>query len=318
MRKSKGKFKALLTLALALLLVFSDASPILAVFAQSNISFAELEAGVRYSARFNYNDTFLRDKDGQPYQEGDVIDPSVSIDDMPDPLIVVLGKEGDVRVRIVNEDWPAKYDEYRYVEEGEITVLERLDPVDPEPEPEPEPEVGQVGLTVNGETVSVLTIAKGEKAYVFAELGGSIAGAPSYSWQLLIDAESDRWATISDYVYPYAVVSGALIANAGLDGAATLRCIVTAGGQQHISSLLRISADGDAAEPAPYEPLQVQETTISGKKLLAAKAQAENVEAFHIVVNYTFRHATAADPEFDGSAAAGIHTVTRYTTYKCT
>lgn len=311
MRKSKGKFKALLTLALALLLVFSDASPILAVFAQSNISFAELEAGVRYSARFNYNDTFLRDKDGQPYQEGDVIDPSVSINDMPDPLIVVLEKEGDVRVRIVNEDWPAKYDEYRYVEEGEITVLERLDPVDPEPEPE----VGQVGLTVNGETVSVLTIAKGEKAYVFAELGGSIAGAPSYSWQLLIDAESDRWATISDYVYPYAVVSGALIANAGLDGAATLRCIVTAGGQQYISSLLRISADGDAAEPAPYEPLQVQETTISGKKLLAAKAQAENVEAFHIVVNYTFRHATAADPEFDGSAAAGIHTVTRYTSY---
>ena len=317
MMKRKEMVKKVLTLLLALVLAFSDISPILTVFAEPNTSFADMEVGVRYSAKFNYGDAYLRNKDGQLYQYNGH-ETTVDITGITQPLIVVLENAGDIYVRISNEDWPAIYEEYRYVDEGEVTVLERLDPVEPDEPDEPEvPEgeliPGQVGLTVNGEEAETLAIAKGEKIYVFTDLTDKVEGTPDYCWQLLIDAENDRWATVTDYIYPYAVVSQALIANAGNHGVATLRCIVTAGDKQYVSGKLEITVDEAAPAPEPFVPITLEDAQTP--VLADNSREAELVEAFHIVVNYTFRHASAADEDFDGSAAAGIHTVTRYTSY---
>ncbi len=239
---------------------------------------------------------------------------------LPQDLIVKKMEEGDVVVYVTNEVWVSSengdLDEYRYIEAHEIHILEKI---------EEEPVVpddglvrGEVGLVIDGEVVEKLTISKGEKTYVFTDLSDKIEGTPTYIWQMLIDRENNRWATVQDYVYPYAPVSDALIANAcANDSVATLRCIVNQNGVSYVSgeveiAVERTSTSNDKAG-ASDEILSVNDVQIP--QMLSSRATND---AFQIVVNYVYWNNSPLAKDLHGQAAAETFTVTLYpgTTYE--
>ena len=183
---------------------------------------------------------FKLDENGEVIQHyGSVLKSS-----LPQELTVILLEEGDYFVYVTNEDWPATYDDYRLIEPVDIIILECLDNVSDEGLIE-----GEVGLTSGGEVIEELTIAKGEKEYIFTQLSSKIGEAGKYQWQLLIDKENNRWANVADYCYPYATISEALIANAcDEEGKATLRCIVTSGEDKYVSGNVTVTVTEPTAE----------------------------------------------------------------------
>ena len=267
----------------------------------TGIDIADMEVGKPYAAEFDYSEysDFVPYKStigehGESLLEWKGIDEGILEDDayvekagFPQDLIVKRMAEDDLYyLYVANEDWPADYDEYRYVSISEVIVTGEY----VAPPADDGLVYGQVGLVMDGKTVTSLSIAEGEKTYVFTELSSKLDGNPSYRWQLLIDRENNRWADIQDYVYPYAPISQALIANAGQeDGTATLRCIATQDGVGYASGELDISVDPSL--PAPDLPLiptvqSASMTPLGAENGVAPVADGE--DAFQITVNYVF------------------------------
>ncbi|MBQ4136538.1 MAG: InlB B-repeat-containing protein [Clostridia bacterium] len=314
----------------------------------------ELEMGKLYSATFDYEyDTFIPYK--QSEEDPDLLewkgfpdvledDAYVSKADFPQQLIVRrLYEDDEFVIYVTNEDWPEEYNEYRIIDIAEIIITGEY--VAPNPPAEGEIVYGEVGLTVGGKTVENLAIAKGDKVYVSADLSDAITGTPTYVWQLLIDSANDRWAVIQDYAYPYAVVSEALIANAGIDGGnVTLRCVAEWNGASYVSSELGISVSESQPDEAPVsdfaasvEPVSYNSAESSGASqvaLLSTRAVSEEpatvslmstrsvteeypkvaklaarvvTEAFQIQIDYIFKHASSSN---NGEKAAQAVTVT--------
>ena len=296
--------------------------PAIAEDEATGIDVADMEVGKLYAAEFDYSEY----SDFVPYkstigengesllewkgiEEGIIEDKAyVEKAGFPQDLIVKRMAEDDLYyLYVANEDWPADYDEYRYVSISEVIVTGEY----VAPPADDGLVYGQVGLVMDGKTVTSLSIAEGEKTYVFTELSDKLDGDPTYRWELLIDRESNRWATVQDYVYPYAPISQALIANAGQeDGTATLRCIAALDGKNYVSGELDISVDPSLPEPdLPLIPTvqSASMTPLGADNTGSTRA----VEAFQIVVNYTFRHATQAPLEnVDNTPAANTFTVT--------
>lgn len=173
---------------------------------------------------------------------------------------------------------------------------------------------GQVGLVVDGKEISELVIAKGEKNFVFTDLGKDIDGTPSYRWQLLIDKENNRWADIMDYIYPYAAVSEALLANAGIDGdAAVLRCIATYNEVSYVSGELLLSVDKSetpAELPVVIKPTTAPSASVPAGKFARSGVSTAAYEAFQIEVNYVYWNASELAKDIHGEKAAETFTVT--------
>ena len=169
---------------------------------------------------------------------------------------------------------------------------------------------GMVKLTCNGESSVILP--KGEKLYAFTELDASLGTEARYAWQIMTD--TGRWATVSGYVFSYAIISDALLANAKMtDGTARVRCIVTVAEEKYVSDVLTVTfSDEAAAAPATFamrsvaaepEPINEPETV--------AESGSSASNAFQIVISYTFRHPNAAPGlKLDGMPAANTYTVT--------
>ena len=252
---------------------------------------------------------------------------------LPQELIIIKAEEFPGYVYVMNESWRSSetgnLDAYRYIEAAEIHILECLD-AEPEPEPEPEPDGsligGEVGLiTENGEAVSSLVLSKGEKLYVYTELSEKLEQKEmmSYSWQILLDRDNNRWAIIPDYIYPYAPVSEALFASVDMENGAILRCIATSNGRNYVSGELNVSIAAQTGTMA-YTPMKAMQSagysrsnglsgasmmsTSTGTMARAAGDTRASDEAFQIVISYTFRHDTAVE-EIDGHEAANTFTV---------
>jgi hypothetical protein len=227
------------------------------------IDVSEMEVGKLYRAIFKtkeetgWSDIYVYNQSMEQFHT------TIVKSTLPQELIVKKVEEGDVVVYVTNEVWSSttdgNLDEYRYVEAHELHILEKI---------EEEPVVpddglvrGEVGLVIDGEVVETLTVAKGDRVYLFTELSDLFVGTPIYTWQLLINRESNSWATVQDYVYPYAAVSEALIANARLEnGKATMRCVVTYNGVRYVSGEVDIVID---YESTPAEPPVLPEEVLS-------------------------------------------------------
>ena len=272
----------------------------------------DMKVGKRYRATLDSSETstmylFKLDENGEVIQHyGSVLKSS-----LPQELTVILLEEGDFFVYVTNEDWPATYDDYRLIEPVDIIILECLDNVSDEGLIE-----GEVGLTSGGEVIEELTIAKGEKEYIFTQLSNKIGEAGKYQWQLLIDKENNHWANVADYCYPYATISEALIANAcDEEGKATLRCIVTSGEDKYVSGNVTVTVTEPTAELSnAVSPSVVADnvSTFAPKKVRGGgttRASDEYTE-YQIEVNYHYLHATAVDPTLNGRIAAPTVTIT--------
>ena len=252
----------------------------------TGIDIADMEVGKLYSAIWNYEnyqDTYLYKEDPEDPDKMDQMYGSFLKKDLPQNLTVKLMKEGDSFLYVTNEDWPTTCYEYRYVEAYELIVLECLEPDEPDTNPDGYIE-GQVGLVMDGEVVTQLTLDRGQKEYVFTQLGDQIQGTPSYQWQIKLD--DGRWSNIADYIYPYAVLSEALIANNSSEsGAATLRCIVTGEDAQYVSGTIDVAKESSVSTFA-----MARNIAVASAEEPAVDANTPDVasieDAFQIVVKY--------------------------------
>ena len=184
--------KKILSLLLVMIMIFNAISTfplqIVAEDETTGINIADMEVGKLYAAKFDYTyDDFVPYKavdseNGESLLEWKGINDGVAEDDayvskadFPQDLIVKRMSEYDLHyLYVANEDWPADYNEYRYVDVSELIVTgEYVVPPDDDGLVH-----GEVGLVVDGEVVNSLTIAQGEKTYVFTELSDKIEGTP--------------------------------------------------------------------------------------------------------------------------------------------
>ena len=182
---------------------------------------------------------------------------------------------------------------------------------------------GKVTLTCDGS--EQVSLKKGDKLYAFTTLDSSIGSSAMYSWQVL--TENNEWATITGYVFYYAVISNALLSNAvRSDGSAYLRCIATIGENKYVSNVLTVTPStagiSTTITDSEIEQLEVSPTLFSLRTsdapvVLGASNGSSANDAFQIVITYTYRHANAApglniddNRKFDGSTAANTFTVT--------
>ena len=186
---------------------------------------------------------------------------------------------------------------------------------------------GMVSLTCNGE--KSVDLQKGDKLYAKTSLDPSLGDMARYAWEIMTD--TNRWATVSGYVFSYAIITEALLANAmTVDGAAQLRCIVTVDEKEYVSDILTVtlptpgdaslSAEADipaaavfsmrstaAAEGSAEEESSAEEETTEAP----GDGDASAATAFQIVVTYTFYHPDAAPGlNLHGMPAANTYTVT--------
>ena len=177
----------------------------------------------------------------------------------------------------------------------------------------------------------VVFLEKGEKLYATLTLDQSLGEDVTYAWQLL--TANGKWTTVRDYVLPYAVISEALIANARQeDGAALVRCIVSANGEKYVSSILTVfppvredatvedepvstfslrsarSTDADEGDAEADETEETESVETEPLATLMSPAGTISADAFHIVINYTYLH--PYNPDINGATAANTFTVT--------
>lgn len=92
------------------------------------IAFEELEVGVKYRAEFV--EDFFEPMKKSPfistwddYNSGLLDDFALELDSIPGAITVKRMSEGDFRyVYITNGDWPAEYNDYRYIEDYNLTI----------------------------------------------------------------------------------------------------------------------------------------------------------------------------------------------------
>lgn len=176
---------------------------------------------------------------------------------------------------------------------------------------------GMVRLTCNGE--SAVALKKGERLYAFTELDSSLGDKARYRWEVL--APSGRWATVSGYVFSYAIISEALLSNAVTDGSARVRCIAKVDEKQYVSDILTVtmpgaedeSSTGESASPARFA-LRAASAEDEPEVIFDPDPSAESgtaVNAFHVVINYVYHHPNAAPGlNLEDMPAANTFTVT--------
>ena len=205
---------------------------------------------------------------------------------------------------------------------------------------------GKVKLSCDG--CNPVLLNRGDKLYAFTKLDESLGNNARYSWEILIG--DGKWASISGYVFHFAVISEALLQNAKkVNGAARLRCIVTVDDDKYVSDILEVitpaainTATDAAYSSAPKSSVvssatyfdapkssEVSDAASSGatqpeENFLTASALTTRslsdepnfldnspLDVFQIVINYTYRHETEAPGlELDGSHGANTFTVT--------
>ena len=309
MRESNNFLKRAVTFLLLLSMIISIVPTNIIIVAESGISFSEMEIGALYYAEFDYStypDFYL-------YGDGKGTSSHQSTEmksDFPQSLTVKKVQDSDIYVYVTNEDWPSKFANYRYIDPAELIITGKCE-ID---EPDDGFIRGEVGLSVDGESVTKIVLEKGEKSHVFTQLSEKISENAKYQWQLLVPGNG--WANIADYILPYATISEALIQNALNDeGVAYVRCLVTDGEITYVSDEIAVCQDKLTVSllsmRGNVNNLSLTNTTNSnvGETTVAADDDSSPADAFHITIVYKFLHENPANPEHNGSMAANTFTL---------
>lgn len=161
----------------------------------------------------------------------------VSTEGFPEELIIELTPYDECFVYVTNDNWPEKYDQFRYID-AKVDLL-----ITGEYTPSDDGYIyGKVDIFCEGAVDGTLTLEKGEKVQAFTELDADISANAKFQWEMEI--EDGRWAIIPDSFMSYINVSEALIANT-VGEYATLRCIVTDGASKYASEELKVQIKPD-------------------------------------------------------------------------
>lgn len=292
--------KRILSLFLALVTVFYilpiGAIPAIALgeSEETGIEVANMEVGKLYSAKWDYStypDTYLYKLEDNQMAN---YDSTVMKEDLPQDLIVKLVEEGDIYVYVTNNDWPEEIESFRFVEAAEIIITGEYTP------PADDGYIyGKVDINCTEAIEGTVFLEKGEKVHAFTSLDIEVSDSAKYQWQIKVD--EDRWATITDYIYPYAAISEALILNAP-GGRADIRCIVTDGYNKYASDTLGVEIKENVEAYSSYSALANADgdTTDGDDGIMTS--------GFEIIIKYTFRHAT--NGTIDTQTAANMFSIT--------
>ena len=225
-----------------------------------------------------------------------------------DAVLRVTGRDGSgtlyYKLGTVDGSANAILDKYCWVNALLVEIVSK-----PEPDTD-ELVTGEIELSVDGEKTNTLTIARDEKTYVYTELSQLFTGTPTYRWELLIDRDKNRWGTVQDYVYPYAAVSRALIANAGIEGTtAVLRCVVFYNGTSYVSNELTIVME---------ETAEGEQLANFGASNTANSVTPRDAEAFQVVIQYVYWNNSSLPEAGHGETAMPTYTATVSENYPLT
>ena len=310
--------KRILSLFLALVTVFYilpiGVIPAIALgeSEETGIEVADMEVGKLYSAKWDYTNSdfipYCPDSDGESmvwkgYPEIYENEAYVLKNDFPQSLIVKrMEADEEAFVYVTNEDWPEEYNDYRYVDVLELTITgEYIPPADDGYS------YGQVNIDCDKAVAGTVYLDEGEKIHAFTSLAIDVSESATYQWQIKL--ADGRWATITDYIYPYAALSEALTKNAP-NGRAEIRCIVTDGYNKYASDTLVVEQKAALVEAyAGANGAPSFKQGIENNVNIAADEGAEGDDEtldsviFHIQIQYIYRHATNAN--IDQKNAAG-------------
>lgn len=227
--------KRILSFLLAVITVFHILPwSILPVVAEDGfLNFSDLEVGKLYSAVFDYSeyqDIYLYKPDDADRTQMVEYYGSIMKAELPQDLIIQLVEEGDFYVYVVNEDWPLKYDAYRYIDPAEIKIIGEISET-------------KVGVTYNGEAVDEIVLFEDGKMPLTAQKPEDVTGEVTWSWEILVDAENGTWAKIHDKVKDVCDITYALVVNV-LDenGEAKVRAVANDGEDAYKSDPITVKA----------------------------------------------------------------------------
>ena len=218
-----------------------------------------------------------------------------STNGFPKDLIIELVYEEDGFVRVTNTDWPAEYEQYRYLEaEYDLIITGEYNPTDDGYI------YGKVGIFCESANGNTLTLKQGEKAEAFTELDEGITSEARFQWEMKI--EGDEWAIVKDAILSYITISEALVANT-VGEYATLRCIVTDGTKKYASDELKVKIQPEMT--VHYGGANGAQQFADG--LSNQPATAADSSVFQACINYKFVH-TREDINGTNAFAPFIHT----------
>lgn len=101
------------------------------------------------------------------------------------------------------------------------------------------PEEPSVGITVNGEKVTEITVSTAQKVTLTAT--PNVEGTATYKWQLLIP-QANMWVDVSGQTSADCIVNYGMVANRlDTDGKAHIRCVSTVDGKEIISESIAVN-----------------------------------------------------------------------------
>lgn len=217
-------------------------------------------------------------------------------DGFPEELIVERVYSDDLyEVRVTNDNWPAKFEDYRYLNYLDIIITGEYTP------PADDGYIyGKVGIFCEDAVDGTLTLEKGEKVQAFTELDAEISENAKYQWQMKL--EDDRWAIITDCFYSWINISEALITNAKCENA-TLRCAVTDGTKKYASEELKVAMEPEIN--AVYAGANGAGSFTEGLK--GTNTLNADSEAYQAQIEYFFVH-TNGDINDKPAANPFVHT----------
>lgn len=113
---------------------------------------------------------------------------------------------------------------------------------------------GQVGIVKNGEVITEVLLPQRNHVEITAVKGDAISENATYQWQILIDAENERWADIKFYNKATATLSYALVVNVMDETSRSyVRCIITDGENRYVSDVLDVTLAYAAGSKAEYK-----------------------------------------------------------------
>ena len=319
--KTKRRFRErAITMLLVLVMLFSMIPPCIVVIAEDDYSHL-----IGATVEFNKDSFYLWRGPGtgaNGYSKSD-LPQYLKIIDVQE-VIYGIAPRVAYQLATIDGSQNSVLETYSWVWSTDVDIVEL-----PTPEPDDGLVRGEVGLLVDGKETTTLTIARDEKTYVFTELSEVFTGTPIYRWELLIDREQNKWGTVQDYVFPYATVSRALIANAGVEGTnAVLRCIVSQNGIDYVSNELTIilepsvdsSADGEIAMFAAPKNA-TSSFGVAGEETVFASSD-DNVTrdggAFQVVIQYVYWNNSPLPEAGHGTTAMPTYTATVSENYPLT
>ena len=175
-----------------------------------------------------------------------------------------------------------------YLTEAEAYPVDALVLFDAPEAPE-EPEEPSVGVTVNGQNVTEITVSTAQKVTLTAT--PNTDGDAVFKWQLLIP-QANMWVDIAGQTDAKCTVNYGMVADRlDADGKAYIRCVTTVDGEEIISEPVAVNIGETQAFRVPMLRSVSPAANVAA---IAAEPESGDTTIYNVVINYVFENGDTA------------------------